>query len=369
MTNVPRTITVPEEERPPALEGPDLVTGVREYGRPLEHPLLVKQATFTIGSSPSCDVPIASEYVSSLHCVLERRGQRLRVHDQTSRNGTFFRGRRESTFDIVPGDMFMLATTAVLALNDHMRLARPVLAQVLGYDHHAVVDDVLMASVEEGPLLVVGPKGAGQLRLVRAIHEISLRRCSGLVEVARLPATSEEQKQLLAKARRGALAVTVNGSPLDEMFLDLVLSSDSHVRLVVLAPSLEAAMQSVRIETMTRMSKVEIRALRARRAELGVLVDRLLVENRLSLRVTDLTRENQRALEAYPWPENLDELRETVTWMAAIVREGSIRKAAPLLGVPRSTLQYWMERIDLTLPLTRSGSSGETDRGGSPIGL
>jgi pSer/pThr/pTyr-binding forkhead associated (FHA) protein len=369
MTNLPRTITVPDGERPPALEGPDLVTAIREYGHPAEHPLLVKQATFTIGTSPSCDVSIASDYVSSLHCVLERRGQRLRVHDQTSRNGTFFRGRREATFDIVPGDVFTMATTKLMALNDHMRLARPVLAQVLGYDAHAIVDDVLMNSVEEGPLLIVGPKGAGQLRLVRAIHETSLRRGSGLVEVPALPATREEQKQLLSNARRGTLVVTGTGSPLDESFLDMVLSPDSHVRLVVLAPTLEAAMQSVRIDTMTRMGKVEIRPLRVRRAEIGKLIDHLLVENRLSLRVTDLTSENQQALEAYPWPENLDELRETVTWMTGIVREGSIRKAAPILKVPRSTLQYWMERINLTLPLTRGGSSGESERGRSPVDL
>ncbi len=346
---------MPEAQRPPTLEGPDLVTAIREYGRAVEYPLLVKQPTFTIGSSPSCDLPIASDYLSSLHCVLERRGQRLRAHDQSSRNGTFFRGRRETIFDIVPGDLFMLATTTLLAVNDHMRLARLALAQVLGYDAHAAVDDALVASMDDGPLLVVGPKGAGQLRLVRAIHEASLRRAGAFVEVPALPASREEQKQLIVSARRGTLALAVARPALDETFLDLVLSGDSHVRLVVLAPSLEIAAQSIRLGAMTRMSKVEIQPIRARPGELAMLIDHLLLENRLSLRMSDLTAENQQALQSYAWPENLDEMRETVAWIAGIVREGSIRKAAPVLKVPRSTLQYWLERLHLTLPLTRNG--------------
>ena len=359
MTKLPRTITLPDGERPAALDGPDLITAIREYGRPVEHPLLVKQPTFTIGSSPSCDVSIASDYLSSLHCVLERRGQRMRVHDQTSRNGTFFRGRRETTFDIVPGDMFLLATTALLVLNDHMRLARPIVSQVIGYDLHPIIDDVLVAFVDPGPLLMVGPRGAGQSLLIRALHETSLRRGSALVEIPGVPAPRDEQKQVLESARRGTLAVTVDGSPLDEVFRDLVLAPDSHARLVVVTPSLETAMQSLGIEAVTRMRKVEIRPLRARRTELAMLIDHLFVENRMSLRITDLTSANQKGLHHYSWPQNLDELRETVTWIAAIVREGSIRKAAQVLRVPRSTMQYWMDQIKLTLPLAREGFSEE----------
>lgn len=355
MTNVPRTVTLPEINRPPALDVPDFITAIREYGRAVEHPLLPGQETFTIGSSPSCDLPVASEYVSSLHAVLERRGQRLRVHDQTSRNGTFFRGRREASFDIGPGDAFILATTPFLAVNDHMRLARPIFAEVLGYASEAVVDDVLSIAIQDDPLLIVGERGAGQRALLQTLHGTSLRRGQALVEVPAPPTTREDQKQLIAHARRGTLAVAVNGAPVDDVFLDMALSADFGLRLVLLAPSLESAVQSVKLDVIARMNKIEIRPLRERRGEIGLLLDHLLLENRLSLRATDLTNENLRALYAYDWPENLDELRETVAWIAAIVREGSVRKAAAVLDVPRSTLQYWMERLCLTLPLASSG--------------
>jgi hypothetical protein len=367
MTNVPRTITVPEVLLPPALEGPDLVTAIREHGRAVEHPLLVNQRTFTIGSSPSCDVPIASGYLSALHCVLERRGHRLRVHDQDSRNGTFHRGRREATFEVVPGDVFMPATSTLLAVNDHMRMSRPAVAQVLGYGAHAAVDDVLVASMDDGPLVVVGPKGAGHSRLVRAIHETSLRRSRPLVEVSVLPESRAEQKQLVMSACRGTIALTMTGSPVDPVFLDLVLSGAHHVRLAVLAPSLEIAARSVTLGAMTRMHRVEIQPLGTRPGDVPMLIDHLFLENRLSLRLADLTQNNQAALRHYEWPENLDEIRETVAWVAGIVREGSIRKAAPVLNVPRSTLQYWFERLHLRLPLTHERLRNDPDRGHSDI--
>lgn len=353
MTHVPRTVTVPERKRPPVLDDPDLVTAIREYGRSAEYPLLSGRGTFTIGSSPSCDISIPSEYISSLHCVLERRGQHLRVHDQASRNGTFFRGRRETNFDIGPGDTFILATTALLALNDPMRLARPALAQVLGYSGDVAVDDVLSIAVQDGPILIIGQEGARQSLLVQSIHDASLRRGHALLELSGPLGTRDEQKQLLQRARRGTLSVGVTGVLLDEAFLDMAMSAEFRVRLVVLAPSLEAGVQSVKLDALTRMTKIEIRPLCERRSELGALIDHLFIEALLSLRMSDLTAENQRALHAYHWPGNLDELHETVTWIAAIVREGSVRKAATALAMPRSTLQYWMERLHLALPLTR----------------
>jgi hypothetical protein len=42
----------PEGELPPALEGPDLVTAIREYGCDREHLLIKNQTAFTVGSSP-----------------------------------------------------------------------------------------------------------------------------------------------------------------------------------------------------------------------------------------------------------------------------------------------------------------------------
>ena len=352
MTNSPRTITAPEGGVPLAPVTTDCITAIRQYGTAVEHPLLLDHATFTVGSGSSCDVSIASEYVSSRHCLLERRGSRLRVHDQTSRNGTFRRGRRETIFDVEAGDTFKVATTALLAVNEIMRTNRVVLAELLGYDSEAILDDALIAAIQDGPLLILGPDGGRLPQLTRAIHETSPRRDHPLVEVPMVPTSREEQKHLVASTRRGTLVVTVRGQPMDNAFFDLVMDPDALIRLVVVAPSLEAA-QTMRLHALTRMTQILVRPLRERRNDVGRLFDNLFFEKRLTERFANLTLENQAALRDYAWPRNLDELHETAAWMSTIIREGSVRKAAVVLEVPRTTFQYWLERVNLSLPLIR----------------
>lgn len=364
MTTTPSTLTVPEEKVQPVLpanEGLELITAIREYGSSVEYSLLARQMTFTMGSSRRCDIAIPSEYVSSLHCLLVRRGQRLRVTDQSSRNKTYFRGREESTFDVGPGDTFKLASSTFLAVNDHMRQVRPLFAEVLGHDRHQAIDDVLIAAVHDGPLMVVGEKGSGQDRLVKAFHEISHRRRHALAEMPFVPPVQEKQIEIVTRARHGSLVVTAKGVPIDESFLDMVLAPERHIRLVVLTFSAEAGVLSLKPDALMGMTKVEIPPLRERVDELEALVDRFFLENRMSLCFSDLTTENQDALRAHSWPENLDELRESVDWIAGITREGSIRKAAAVLNVARSSLQYWRARLELRIPLTLNHAWSDTD--------
>lgn len=269
MPKAPRTITAPDGKLPPALHGADLVTAIREYGRPREHALPCERATFSIGSSSGCDVDVRSEYVSGVHCTLTRRGTRLWVHDQSSRNGTYVRGHLEATFLVVPGDTFTVATTRLLVVNENMRIARSSMAEVLGYDLDSGIDDLLTCSVQDRPLLIIGPTGAGQLDLVRAVHETSVRRDRELVVAHRVPAAREKQKQLVAGAQRGTLALQVTGRPVDRIFLDMVLSHELRVRLVVLARSLQAASRSIDLDILTGMDMVEVRPLQERQGDIG----------------------------------------------------------------------------------------------------
>jgi hypothetical protein len=355
MPKVPRTITAPARKLPPALHGSDLVTAIREYGRPREHALPCGRATFSIGSSSGCDVDVRDEYVSGIHCTLTRRGTRMWVQDQSSRNGTYVRGHQETTFLIVPGDTFSVATTRLLVVNENMRIARSSMAEVLGYNFDSAIDDLLTYSVQDRPMLIMGPTGAGQLDLVRAVHETSVRRDRELVLAHRVPAAREKQMQLVVHAQRGTLALQLTGRPVDKMFLDMVLSSDLHVRVVVLARSLQAASRSVDLDALTRMDILEIRPLQERQGDIRKLMDEQFQKSEMALTMKDLTIENQRALQAHRWPHNLDEIRRAAKNVLALVRAGSIRQAARSLHLPRSSLQYWLDRMDLRLPLT-SGS-------------
>jgi len=354
----PRTLTVPDEQRPALLDQPDPITALRERGGAWEAGLLTQQMTISLGSSQSCDLCLASPYVSALHAILERRGLRIRVHDQTSRNGTFFGGVRATGFDIGPGDQFTVATTTLLAMSDDMRLARPDLVERLGYDLDAVVDEVLIEGVRGANFLIIGEKGCGQRGLVKAIHQASLRRTRALVHGVGSPSLAE-----IEGARRGTLSFPVNGEPVDRDIVAFLLSAQAHVRFAAIAPSLDSAVSSLGVDAISRMHKVVIRPLRERGGDLDHLINRLFVDRRASMQMADLTARNQAALRAYAWPENVDELRKTVDIIAVLAREPNVTKAAELLGVARSSLRYKLDAIGLTTPIL-TNAPAPTGNGG-----
>lgn len=70
---------------------------------------------YTIGRTPSNDLPVPNEHVSGLHAVLERRAGLLVIEDQGSRNGTFVNGRKvTAAHTLHDGDELLIATTKFL---------------------------------------------------------------------------------------------------------------------------------------------------------------------------------------------------------------------------------------------------------------
>ena len=49
-------------------------------------------------------------------------------------------------------------------------------------------------------------------------------------------------------------------------------------------------------------------------------------------------------------------LRETGRRLSSLAQHGSIRQASAKLGIPRTTLQYWVDGLGLEVPVTRSRS-------------
>jgi len=347
----PRTITVPAEKRRIPSDA-DLIIALQEHGTAVEHALAPRQGTFTVGSW-RCDVLIDSPYVSRQHCELERRGHQIHVRDLGSHNGTVFAGQRETEKTITVGEVFEVGITKLVAFDDAMRAARPVLVEILGGDMLGDVDDLLIAAVRgTGPMttpappprfLLTGEAGAGHDRLARAIHEASPRRSQPRVD------GSPGQVATIDTARGGTIVLGVTGKPVDADWLGRVLAPEADVGLVVTAPTLKAAVRSLGVEIAKRLYEVALRPLRERRAQLPALFDRLFEELATTTRWTQLAAVNRNALDRYAWPENLDELREAARRLAAIAERGSMNSAAPVLGVPRSTLQYWAKKLELQL--------------------
>lgn len=349
----PRTATLPEAARGAWFQGPDLVTALREYNGNVEHALPRERTTFSIGSAPDCDIAVAGAHLSGLHCVVERRGNRLRVHDQHSRNGTFYAGRREPTFDLGAGETFTAASTTFLTMNDEMQQHRPIVIDIVGADATPSPDDLLVAAVRGTNLLITGEPGCDQDRLARALHAVSLRRSLPIVEVSELPVTRAAQRELIDRAARSTLVVAFapRSPTIDPTFCSMVLSSSFQIRLIAIAPTAAVATEVLGLDASGPMQHVWLRPLASRAGEILHLLDRMLAELDAVLRVSELSSANQAALQAYAWPENLAGLRVAAERLHAFAREKTLRKAADMLEMSKSTLHHWFDRLGLSLPL------------------
>jgi hypothetical protein len=347
---------MPEAARGAWFQGLDLVTALREYNGDAEHALPRERTKFSIGSGPDCDIAISGPYLSALHCIVERRGNRLRVHDQDSRNGTFFAGRREPTFDLGAGEAFTAASTTFLAMNDEMRRHRPAFVDIIGTDATPSPDDLLVAAVRGTNILITGKPGCDQASLARGVHAVSLRRSLPIVEISELPATRAEQRELIDRATRSTLVIAFAPRParLDPTLCSMLLSSSFQIRLIAIAPTAAVATEALGIDATGPMQHVWLRPLASRSGEILDLLDRMFAERGAALRVSELAQENQAALQSYAWPENLAGLRQAADRLEALVRAKALRRAADALAMSKSTLHHWLDRLGLSLPLARS---------------
>lgn len=360
-----KTKTLTDEQRAPSFDGIDQVTAILVYGsdRVIDLPRQVKR--FTLGAAADCDIVVSNEFVSATHLALERRGPKLRVIDQDTKNGTYFAGQRESSFDARPGDTFTIGATKLLVMNDEMRAAYPTLVELLGTDEELALyteqfqskpSDIIIAAVTTRNLLITGEPGCDHVRLARTIHEVSLLRERPVVELDQLPLPTDRvrQRQILDEAVRSTLILKLdeNSESLDSTFVGSLFSASFRVRLIVCAPSFEVAARVLRETRARELGHITLQPLTRRfRGSMCRLLDRFLGE-RGELRTAHLTAPNQAAIEAYAWPNNFDDLRWVADWLPRVHAHGSLRSAAEELKVSQSTLHRWLLKVGLSLPLT-----------------
>jgi FHA domain len=353
-----RTKPLTAAQRDAWFEGPDDITALRVYDGDVEYELPCRP-TFTLGASRSCDLPVPGSDLSALHCLLERKGNRLRVYDQHSTNGMFFGGRRVDVIDLYPGDTFTPAPVTFLAMNNEMRTHRPTIAEIIGTGFTPSPDRVLVDAIKHSShLLITGELGCDLDRLARAIHAVSLRRARPIVELAELPTERAKQRAIVKRATRSTLVIDLHQitSPLDPTFCAMVFSSEYHVRVIALAPTSNTARKLLPVENVERMQRIWVRPLSERPGDILGLLDRMLVEREAALRVADLTLQNREALSTWEWRDNFNGLRTAADRLAAISRvQGwdtlDWRERAAATSIPRSTLHDWFTSLRLTSPL------------------
>ena len=221
----------------------------------------------------------------------------------------------------------------------------------------AVRDAIARAAAEAGPLLLVGPPGAGKEAVAHAVHGAS-RRGGGFIFVScpelhaqprhagaeTIPAVRPERLVLAAKlelASGGTLFLdAVDQLPLEFRYALQELLEDYETRSSDQSPApnvrviasttrdprrdVESGRPDPLFHLLSR-NRIAVPALADRRQDIPVLVDHFVRRQARHLgKVVDgVSAESMRRLEAYAWPGNIRELR-TVLERAILVSRATV---------------------------------------------
>ncbi len=330
----------------------DAVTGLRAHASGRAYALPAPLERFTLGASPSCDVVIDDEYVSSVHCVLERRDiAKLVVRDRSSKNGTYINGNRIEVGELSPGSLLRVGATTLIALGGDTRTSRPAVEQLRGNDpaFREAIDMALRAAPSECSVLVIGETGTGKELVARAIHEASVRRagpfvainCGGIPrelveselfghEKGAFTGAVGDRQGVFVQADGGTLFLDELGELPREQQPSLLRALETRrvrkvggqielgvdVRVVAATNrlALAGADSPLRQDLYHRVATVviELPPLRARTDDVDVLVSAFLAELEPKFGRRWVARETMVALREHVWPGNVRELRHAV---------------------------------------------------------
>jgi len=345
----------------PTLPPTAAVIGLRVVGTSAQLELSPVQGSFSLGGAarPAVDLSVDGPGVSRLHALLVRKGSKLRVLDQQSTNGTFFRGHFDPDFEIAAGDAFRVSwDVKLLAIDENLKALRARLLWMLGFHAHTEVDAALEAVARNEALLIVGPDGADHEKLADNIHKRSPYYTRGLTI-----ATRHSEPTAIAAARGSIyLDLTYDErkdrealTPLGPELVVALFARDHRPLIAVATEPHASAALGRRARTV---AAIEVPPLARRAADILKLLDALIVQRTTLLRnasapalpLAALGRANLDALQAYAWPANFPELREAAERLHAVLANRfQLRAAARFLGQPSSTFADGLSRIGVRL--------------------
>jgi DNA-binding NtrC family response regulator len=385
---------------------------VRVLGTDQEIPLPLELERFAIGSDSSNHLVLDDETVSSLHCVLERRGEnRLVLKDRKSTNGTFVDGVRVGESMIEPGARIVVGRSALALVGRSPRGEHAVLAQLLGETpaFKEAIQLALRAARSSVPVLIQGESGTGKEAFARLVHEGSRRAAGPFVAVnCAAIAASLVESELFghekgaftgALSRRLGVFEQADGGTL---FLDEVgeLPLEQQPKLlrvletrrvkrvggaaeqpvdvrVVAATHRDLSAMTVsggfRLDLFHRLAGIRARLppLRERQADLPLLVQHFLAEIAAQVGPRQLDEATLAALAGYAWPGNVRELRQAIHGAAALsehklelrhlLPEGhtpaaAVRRAAAPPPIPEDATYHEIMKQAIARSLERHGS-------------
>jgi pSer/pThr/pTyr-binding forkhead associated (FHA) protein len=359
----PSIPTTPTEQTGLALPPADAVTALQIVGTGLpELVLLPGKRILNLGSDEHPDIHIrvssrlaqgdmrVPEAVSRVHLQIQRKGSRLWIIDKGSTNGTFIRDRRERDADIAAGETFRVGDVTLLAMDDHMRLLRPTLRWVLGFDAHAYVDAMLEVITTGDPLLLVGPAACEQRYLAEQIHCTSARCTFGFSPISP-PLPERDQVGGLAAASCGTAYLDLaEHHRLPAWFVGHLFGETYQVRPIIASPSVEAARLRLGDHNLPKLCVITIPAIKDRSGDVPRILNSLFRQPPLesARKIAALGESKLERLKAFGWPDNFDDLRRNAPRILAYIEAGfNERAAARKLSKSHQSVSESLRRIGL----------------------
>ena len=336
---------------------PVVALRLRQTGNVLELPRLERRVL--IGSGDHCDVVLRDPYVSTTHCLLERRDPgSLLVRDRASKNGTFINSNRIEVAEINPGALLTIGKTVAVALGERTRGTLTAFEQLLGDDpaFRRAIDTAIKAASSECSALIVGETGTGKELVARAIHDASPRAAGPFIAIncGAIPQEligselfgHERGAFTGAQSERDGVFVQAHGGTLflDEL-AELPLPQQPHllrvlesrrvrrigshrdhavdVRVVAATNRFEGLgteRSRLRLDLFHRVATVVVSLppLRDRTDDISILANAFVEEFRGEYGERVIPRLTMRALNAHPWPGNVRELRHAIQRAVAL---------------------------------------------------
>jgi two-component system, NtrC family, response regulator HydG len=369
-------------------------------------------APLLIGTSPACALRLSDRQVSRRHASLEPSGERLRIADLGSTNGTFIDGVAIGEAFLRGGELVHVGSTAlsversdappVVVPSRASRFGRLIGASLEMRRLYPLAESLAVAAV---PVVIEGETGTGKEVLAESMHEHSPRAAGPWVvfDCTAVPANLIESELFghergaftgASAARKGLFEEAEGGTLfIDEIGdLDIGLQSKllraierSEVRrlganralrvdvrvLAATRRNLDAEVQAGRFRDdlfhRLAVGRIELPPLRRRRGDVPVLARHFWTE--LGGEGKAMTADLLQRWEDYGWPGNVRELRNTVARhlaLAAVRRVSSAgADAEPLSAREPAEIDAWVEAVldeRLPLPMARLKVMDEFDR-------
>ena len=353
------TISLPDHERVDWLSPKHYpVVGLRIRGSQREYLLDVHSISYNVGASSGCDVRIQDDgYISSIHCVLVRRGANLAVIDK-SKNGTYINNALCERGFLRDGAHLLVGKTSLVAFSEQTRNRITPLEYLCGNDPEfaKVRTAALSVALTETHVLVVGEPGTGKRTLSQAIHQES-RRASAPYVLIDCDALSSRQiiaeilgtdtsPGVLPNAQGGTLVIHAIEHLPPKLFSRLVRTlngiAGEDIRVVATSTNRDVIASDDFRWFRDSAITIELPSLRERWRDIPQLVTLFLHEFRGSSGPKSIPSKMLAALCGYDWPGNVQELRETIRKSVSLAKDSQL--AFELFGADASAMQELLQK-------------------------